>query len=345
MDDRQYMIDQLRALTAIPSPTGMTRAATDYILHELKALGFRPTRTPKGTVLCELGGSGHPLLLSAHVDTLGAVVRSVKSNGCLRYSQIGGYNDNAIENENVLIHTRAGKVFSGTVQSVHASRHVWGSKTAEQRDDTTLEIVVDEKVRSKADTEALGIRAGDIISFDPRTVVTESGFIKSRHLDDKASSAVLLALARGVSERRVVLKRSVTIMFSVYEEVGHGASPLYARDIEDMLVVDMGCVGDDLECREDMVSICAKDSAGPFDFDFTNELIGYAEKLQLPYAVDVYPGYSSDSATALKAGMEARFALCGQGVFASHGYERTHIDGMSATLALATAAAEADKDI
>lgn len=344
MDDRQYMINQVRVLAGIPSPTGMTREATDYILSELESLGFHPSRTPKGTVICELGGSGHPLLLSAHVDTLGAVVRSVKSNGCLRYSQIGGYNDNAIENENVLIHTRTGKVFSGTVQSVHASRHVWGNRTAEQRDDTTLEIVVDEKTYSKADTEALGIRAGDMISFDARTVVTDSGFIKSRHLDDKASSAVLLALAKAVSEDRVRLKRSVTIMFSVYEEVGHGASPLYARSIEDMLVVDMGCVGDDLVCHEDMVSICAKDSAGPYDFDFTNELIALAEKLHLPYAVDIYPGYSSDSATALKAGMEARFALCGQGVFASHGYERTHIDGMAATLSLVTAVAETDKD-
>lgn len=344
MDYRKYIINQLRALTGIPSPTGMTREATDYILAELESLGFRPSRTAKGTVICELGGSGHPLLLSAHVDTLGAIVRSIKQNGCLRYSQIGGYNDNAIENENVLIHTRTGKVFSGTVQSVHASRHVWGNKTAEQRDDTTLEIVIDEKVHCKADTEALGIRSGDIISFDPRTVVTDSGFIKSRHLDDKASSAILLALAKGVAEKRVVLKRSVTIMFSVYEEVGHGASPLYAREIEDLLVVDMGCVGDDLECHEDMVSICAKDSTGPFDFEFTNELIRYAEELHLPYAVDIYPGYSSDSATALKAGMEARFALCGQGVFASHGYERTHIDGIAATLALVTAVAEADKD-
>lgn len=344
MNDKQYMIEQVKALTAIPSPTGMTRGATDYLLSELTALGFKPERTAKGTVICELGGTGHPLLLSAHVDTLGAVVRAVKSNGCLRYSQIGGYNDNAIENENVLIHTRSGRVFSGTVQSIHASRHVWGNRTKEDRDDTTLEVVIDEKTWSKDATEALGIRPGDFISFDPRTVVTESGFIKSRHLDDKASSAVLLTLAKGIAEKRVNITRSVTIMFTVYEEVGHGASALYSRNIEDMLAVDMGCVGDDLECKEDMVSICAKDSAGPYDFDFTNELIADAEKLGIPYAVDIYPGYSSDTATALKGGMEARYALCGQGVFASHGYERTHIDGMMATLKLCTAVAEKTVD-
>ena len=333
-------MEQLKTLTAIPSPTGMTRQATDYLLAELTRLGFKPERTPKGAVMCCLGGSGHPLVVSAHVDTLGAMVRAVKANGCLRYTQLGGYNDNAIENENVMIHTRGGKVYSGTVQSTKASRHVWGNQTATPRGDETLEIVIDEDVHTKAETESLGIRAGDFISFDPRTVVTESGYVKSRHLDDKASSAVLLTLAREVAEGRVTLGRRVTLLFTVYEEVGHGASPLYKMEIENMLAVDMGCVGDDLTCRETQVSICAKDSAGPFDFDFTNELIARADKLGIDYAVDIYPGYSSDTATALRAGMDARFALCGQGVFASHGYERTHIKGMMATLALVTDVAE-----
>ena len=340
MQAKDYMLQQLQTLTAIPSPTGMTRGATDALLAELTRLGFQPERTPKGAVVCPLGGAGHPLALSAHVDTLGAVVRAVKPNGCLRYKQIGGYSDNAIENENVLIHTRLGKTYAGTVQSVHASRHVWGDTTAEKRDDSSLEIVVDEETWSREQTEALGIRAGDVVSFDPRTVVTESGFVKSRHLDDKASSAVLLTLAREVAEGRVKLGRQTTLLFTVYEEVGHGASPLYKMELEDLLAVDMGCVGDDLTCKENMVSICAQDSAGPYDFDFTNELIRLADQLGLPYAVDVYPRYSSDTATALRAGLDARFALCGQGVYASHGYERTHVKGMLATLALVTAVAE-----
>lgn len=340
MDKQAYLIEQLKALTAIPSPTGMTRGATDYLLAELTRLGYKPERTPKGAVICRLGGSGHPLLLSAHVDTLGAMVRAVKSNGALRYTQIGGYNDNAIENENVLIHTRGGKTYSGTVQSTRASRHVWGDTTGVARSDETLEVVVDEDVHSRAETEALGISAGDFISFDPRTVVTENGYIKSRHLDDKASSAVLLALAREAAEGRVRLGRSVTLLFTVYEEVGHGASPLYKEEIEDLLAVDMGCVGDDLTCRETQVSICAKDSAGPYDYDFTTELINRAKRLGLDYAVDVYPRYSSDTATALRAGLDARYALCGQGVFASHGYERTHVRGMMNTLALVTDVAE-----
>ena len=154
-------------------------------------------------------------------------------------------------------------------------------------------------------------------------MVTESGFIKSRHLDDKASSAVLLTLAREVAEGRVVLPRRTYIVSTVYEEVGHGAAPLSKLDLEDMLAVDMGCVGDDLVCKENMVSICAKDSAGPYDYDFTSELVALAEEKGLPYAVDIYPSYSSDASAALRAGLDARFALCGQGVYASHGYERS----------------------
>ena len=229
------------------------------------------------------------------------------------------------------------------MQSTHASVHVWGRTTDEKRSDESLEIVVDEETWSKADTEALGIRPGDYVSLDPRTVVTESGFIKSRHLDDKASSAVLLTLAREVAEGRVVLPRRTYIVFTVYEEVGHGAAPLSKLDLEDMLAVDMGCVGDDLACKENMVSICAKDSAGPYDYDFTSELVALAEEKGLPYAVDIYPSYSSDASAALHAGLDARFALCGQGVYASHGYERTHVKGMLATLSLVTAYVEKKK--
>lgn len=334
MDIKNYMLEQLKALSAIPSPTGMTDQASEYVIKELTRLGFKPERLPKGTVICELGGEGHPLLLSAHVDTLGAMVRSIKSNGALRYSRIGGFNDNAIENENVLIHTFSGKTYTGTVQSIHASRHVYGDRTAEARSDELLQVVVDEMTASKEETEALGIAPGDFISFDPRTQITESGYIKSRFLDDKAASAILLAIAKSVASGELTPCRKVSVAFTVYEEVGHGASFLYNRDIEDMLAVDMGCIGDDLTCREHQVSICAKDAVGPYDFSFTHELISRARELALDYAVDVYPGYSSDTATALKAGLDARFALCGTGVYASHGYERTHINGMMATFNL-----------
>ena len=334
MNHQEYCLDQMAKLMAVHSPTGMTDNASAYVMQELTRLGFKPEMMRKGTVVCDLGGEGRGLLLSAHLDTLGAVVRSVKPNGRLRYTKLGGWNDNAIENENVTIVTREGKAFCGTVQSIHASRHVWTDTTTEKRDDKSMEVVIDEITGSKAETEALGIGAGDMICFDPRFTVTPSGFIKSRFLDDKASAAILLALANDVACGAVQLTRKVIIAFTVYEEIGHGASALWSQPVEDMLAVDMGCVGDDLNCTETEVSICAKDAAGPYDWSFTNELIAAAKQQALPYVVDIYPSYSSDTATALKAGLDARFALCGPGVFASHGYERTHVKGVMATLAL-----------
>ncbi len=330
-------VSHIKTLCEIPSPTGFTAGAEKYLLDALTGMGYQPMRTPKGTVVCHLGGEGNPLLLSAHVDTLGGMVRSVKPSGRLRYTKIGGYNDNAIENENCLIHTRAGKTYSGTVQTTKASSHVYGDTTDMKRSDETLEIVLDEIVRSAGDVKALGIEAGDFISWDARTVITESGYIKSRHLDDKASSGILLALARLVREGEIKLSRSVHLMFTVYEEVGHGASSYLPREIRDMIAVDMGCVGDDLLCDETMVSICLKDSAGPYNYALTNELIALAKEKDLRYAADIYPRYSSDTATALHAGLEARHALVGPGVFASHGYERTHKQGVENTLKLLSA--------
>ena len=330
-------VSHIKALCSIPSPTGFTARVEKYLLDTLAAIGYQPEPTPKGTVVCSLGGKGNPLLLSAHVDTLGGMVRSVKASGRLRYTQIGGYNDNAIENENCLVHTRDGKTYSGTVQSTKASSHVYGDTTDVKRSDETLEIVLDEIVHGAEDVKALGICAGDFISWDARTVVTESGYIKSRHLDDKASSGVLLALAHMAKEGELTLSRRVYLMFTVYEEVGHGASAYLPKDLKDMIAVDMGCVGDDLTCDETMVSICAKDSAGPYNYALTNDLIALAKEKCLGYAVDIYPRYSSDTATALRAGLEARHALIGPGVFASHGYERTHKLGVENTLKLLAA--------
>ena len=331
---KDYALEYIQKLLSIPSPTGFTRAATDYLLETLTALGFSPKRALKGGVSCELGGEGNGLMLSAHVDTLGAMVRSVKGNGRIRYTHVGGWQDATVETENCLVHTRDGRAYSATVQSTKASQHVYPGMGAEARGEETLEIVLDEPVKTAQDVENLGIETGCYISWDPRTVLTESGYLKSRHLDDKASAGVLLALARMVAEKKITLKRRVCILFTVFEEVGHGCSMNLPEGIEDMLVVDMGCVGDDLKCDETMVSICVKDSAGPYHYEFTSELIAAAKANGIDYAADVYPSYSSDSATALKAGNDVRFALIGPGVFASHGYERTHVKGIDNTCKL-----------
>ena len=331
---KTYALEYIQKLLSIPSPTGFTRAATDYLMETLQNMGFSPVRALKGGVSCELGGEGNGLLLSAHVDTLGAMVRSVKGNGRIRYTHVGGWQDATVETENCLVHTRDGRTYSGTVQSTKASQHVYPGMGADARGEETLEIVLDENVKTAQDVENLGIETGCYISWDPRTVLTESGYLKSRHLDDKASAGVLLALARMVAEKKITLKRRVCILFTVFEEVGHGCSIRMPEGIEDMLVVDMGCVGDDLKCDETMVSICVKDSAGPFHYEFTSELIAAAKANGIGYAADVYPSYSSDSATALKAGNDVRFALIGPGVFASHGYERTHVKGIENTCKL-----------
>lgn len=337
MSHIDYAMRQIIRLLNIPSPTGFTKAAADYLIDELTALGYAPERTRKGGVLCRLSDGDHPLLLSAHVDTLGAMVRSIKSNGRIRYTHIGGYQDASIETENCLIHTRDGRCYSGVVQSVSASQHVYRDMGSKERSEETLEIVLDELVKNADDVRALGVDTGCFISWDPRVSLTESGFLKSRHLDDKASSGVLLALARAIRDGDVKPSRRVDIMFTVYEEVGHGASPLTHSDYEELLAVDMGCVGDDLTCDETMVSICCKDSSGPYNYDMTCRLIELARANGLNYAVDVYPHYGSDASAAMSSGMEAAHALVGPGVFASHGYERTHRLGVENTLNLVCA--------
>ena len=329
-----FAVQQTMQLLNIPSPTGYTMHVTQYLLDTLYNMGFQPVRNRKGSVCCTLGGEGRPLALAAHVDTLGLMVRSIKGNGNLMFTRVGGPSYQAVETENVTVITREGKQYSGVVQLRNASTHVNHDMDDSKRSDATMEVLLDENVSSKADVEALGISAGDFICLDPRARVTESGYIRSRFLDDKLSAGMLLALAKGVADGEVKLARKTTIFFSVYEEVGHGASTGLPQDTEDLLVVDMGCVGDDINCTEMQVSICAKDSGGPYDYTMTSELIAISKEQGIDYAVDIYPYYGSDAGTALRSGMDIRYALIGAGVYASHGYERSHMKGVENTLRL-----------
>lgn len=330
------VVKQTTSLCRIPSPSGFTIKATEYVISELKKLGFLPKYTRKKSVIVELGGTTNPVVLAAHVDTLGAMVRAVKSNGRLRFTKIGGYPGNNVEAENCTIHLRDGKEFSGTIQMTEPAAHVNADLAKDKRDDKNLEVVIDEKVNSAEDVKKLGISAGDFISLDPRTIVTASGFIKSRHLDDKASAGILLAFAQMVAEKEIELSRKVYLLFTTYEEVGHGGSAGIPADVEEMISVDMGAVGDDLETDEYKVSICAKDSGGPYDYDVTTKLIELAKTNKLQFAVDIYPFYGSDVEATLRAGFDIKHALIGPGVAASHGYERTHKEGLENTLKLLT---------
>ena len=326
-----FIKEQLYTLTSIPSPSSFTTKVTDYLLSELSSLGYSPERSNKGNVFVTLGGSGSPLILAAHVDTLGAMVRSIKGNGRLRPTTIGGHQWSTADGENCTIHTRDGRVYTGVVLNKEPSSHVADQKT--ELIEENMEILLDENVDSDQDTLALGIQTGDIIAMDPRTVVTESGYIKSRFLDDKLSAAILLGLAKAVREDAWKLSRKVSLLFTVYEEVGHGGS-VVPDDTEEMISVDMGCVGSDLGCTERMVSICAKDSGGPYNYDLITALSNLAKEKKLDYAIDIYPHYGSDVETTLRAGYDIRHGLIGPGVYASHNYERSHMDGVHNTFEL-----------
>ncbi len=330
-DDLNYITQQLCALTAIPSPSGFTARAAEYVRKTLAEMGYMPIITRKGNVECVLGGEKNPLVLAAHVDTLGAMVRAIKDNGRLRPTTIGGHQWRTADGENCMVFTRSGRMYTGVVLNKEPSVHV-REKELEDTEEN-MEILLDENVSSRQEVEALGVETGDMIAMDPRTVITDSGYIKSRFLDDKLSASILLGIARWVKEQKIALPRKVTLLFTVYEEVGFGGSCV-PIDTEDMISVDMGCVGSDLGCNEHMVSICAKDSGGPYNYDMITELALICKAEGLPYAIDIYPRYGSDVETTMRAGYDIRHGLIGPGVYASHNYERAHIDGVQAAYTL-----------
>ena len=331
---KDYMLSQLEKLLSIPSPTGYTKEVCEYLVKELETMGYSPYSLHKGGVICRLNEGDNALMLAAHVDTLGAMVKTVKGNGALTVTPLGGLNASNVETETAWVITRDGKKYEGTFQIENASAHVNKELgTAVRSFDTSVELLLDEKVYSATDTKALGIETGDYVAVNPRFTVTDSGFIKSRFLDDKASAAVLLALAKAV-KNGFVPGRKVYIMFTVYEEVGHGASAGIPEDVKDMISVDMGCVGSGLNCKETQVSICSKDSSGPYNYDIVDDLVKTARSANIDYAIDIYPFYGSDVDVTLKAGYDIRHGLIGPGVYASHGYERSHIDGLVNTYSL-----------
>lgn len=327
-------VDYTVQLLGIDSPTGYTAEAALWVKNQFEALGYKAQITNKGGVLADLGGKddSDALLLEVHTDTLGGMVAQIKGNGRLKLTALGGMNANNGEAENVRIHTRDGKVYEGTLQLCNASLHVNGDYSGTNRSFDTTEVVIDEDVKSASDVKDLGIQVGDIVCFDPRTRVTESGYIKSRFLDDKLSVGILLGFAKYLKDNNIELKRRVYAHITVYEEVGHGGSASLPNGVTEAISIDMGCVGDGLDCTERQVSICCKDSGGPYSYDIVTKLINAAKKENADYAVDVYPHYGSDVEATLRAGYDIRHGLIGSGVYASHGYERSHIDGVYNTL-------------
>jgi len=329
-----YAWEQAAAVLAIDSPAGFTGKAAEWVRDAFAGLGFDAKITNKGGVFIDLGGEDAQdgLLLEAHVDTLGGMVAYIKGNGRLKLTKIGGMRAENGEAENARVYTRDGKIYEGTLQLCNASVHVNADYKTAKRDFDTTEIVLDEDVKSAEDVRKLGIEVGDFVCFEPRTRRTASGYLKSRFLDDKLSVGVLLGFAKYLADNQITPKRRTYIHVTVYEEVGHGGAASVPAGVTEAISVDMGCVGDGLQCTERQVSICAKDSAGPYSYEVVGKLIAAAKKTEADYAVDVYPFYSSDVDVTLGAGFDIRHGLIGPGVYASHGYERSHIDGVYNTL-------------
>ncbi|MFI3237785.1 MAG: M42 family metallopeptidase [Lachnospiraceae bacterium] len=340
MENKQYymdyLLDILKKVLAIDSPSGYTQEVAEFVVKEYKSLGFTSFITTKGGVIAELGGANKDkgIVMAAHIDTLGAMVHEIKGSGRLKAVNIGGLKANSIEGENCKVLTRFDGIYEGTFQLQNASLHVNDDFSGVARSYDTLEIVLDEFVNNKNEVEALGICAGDMVFVDPRTRITSKGFIKSRFLDDKLSVAILLTYAKYIAEEKVSLERATYHYITVYEEVGHGCASSIPEGVTEILCVDMGCVGDGLNCKEHQVSICAKDSKSPYNYELVTNLVKAAKEHDVDYAVDIYPHYGSDVDVALSAGYEIKHALIGPGVYASHGYERSHVDGAYNTLKL-----------
>ena len=322
--------EQAAGLLAVDSPSCFTTKASQWVKNAFEVLGYSPVITNKGGVLVDLGGEdvNDGLVLSAHTDTLGAMVCEIKSNGRLKLQNLGGMRPENSEGENVRVYTRAGTVIDGTLQLCNASVHVNSNYASAKREWNNMEVVLDEDVYNPEETRKLGIEVGDIVCFDPRTRKTASGYLKSRFLDDKLSVGILLGFAKYLADNKIVPERRVYIHITVFEEVGHGGSASVPAGVTEAIAVDMGCVGDGLACTEKQVSICVKDSGGPYHYDVVTKLINAAKATGADYALDVYPHYGSDVEATLNAGFDLRHGLIGPGVYASHGYERSHMDGV-----------------
>lgn len=330
---KDYYFQTAKKIFSVPSPTGYYTEIANVIEEFAKENGAEFSRTAKGCfVLTVRGKKEEALGLCAHADTLGAMVRSFTGDK-INFTRIGGPVLSTYDGEYCTIITRNGKKYTGTFLSVSPSKHVFTDSDTLNHTEENMYIRLDEDVKSPEDFKKLGIGTGDYVALDTKFTVTDSGYMKSRFIDDKASVAALITVLKIMKDYNLKPEYTIKMLITMYEELGHGASYIPSGIVK-MLGVDMGCVGKDLNCTERQVSICAKDSHGPYDYDFTNELIALAKKHNLSYAVDIYPYYGSDVDAMWTAGHDVPGALIGTGVHASHGMERTHIDGITNTVTL-----------
>lgn len=326
-------IELTKELTNIPSPTGDTKKIIAFISNLLNKSGYKPCINNKGSLIITVPGTNQEKqrFITAHIDTLGAMVRAVKPDGRLKLDLIGGFHFNSIEGEYCTIHTQNNGDYTGTILMHQTSVHVYKDAGTAKRDQQNMEVRIDEKVFSKDETEQLGIQVGDFISFDPRTIITPSGYIKSRHLDDKVSAAILINFLISLKETKQTLPYTTHFFFSNNEEIGYGGNSNIDSQVVEYVAVDMGAMGDDQQTDEHTVSICVKDASGPYHVDLRNHFVSLCKEKKIPYQLDIYPYYGSDASAAMKAGADVKHGLIGAGIESSHAYERTHKDSIDAT--------------
>lgn len=326
----------INELVSIPSPSGYTDRIIDHLANYLDEIGVANYRNRKGGLIATVPGKNHEKhrLVTAHIDTLGAMVKEIKSDGRLRLTKIGGTQWVHVEGEYCQIFTADQRVYTGTILMHQTSVHVYKDGAQEERNQANMEVRLDERVFTADDVAELGIGVGDFVAFDPRVEVLPSGFIKSRHLDDKASAGVLLYLLQEIQEHQLVLPYTTHFLFSNYEEIGFGGNSNIPQEVVEYLAVDMGAIGDGQTSDEFTVSICAMDSSGPYNHRLRQHLVTLAEKNGVGYKVDIYPYYGSDASSALRAGHDVVHGLVGPGIDASHAFERTHVDAVVNTAKL-----------
>ena len=336
--DLKYTLKKTVELLAIPSPVGYTHMAIEWVRKELESLGVKKYNiTKKGALIAYVKGkdSNYKKMISAHVDTLGAVVKKVKKNGRLEITNVGGFAWGSVEGEHVTIHTLSEKTYTGTILPIKASVHVYGDVAREMpRTEETMEIRIDEDVKTDQDVFKLGILQGDFVSLDPRTRVLENGYIKSRYLDDKLCVAQILTYLKYLKDNKLKPRTDLYIYFSNFEEIGHGVS-VFPEDLDEFIAVDIGLVaGEDAHGDEKKVNIIAKDSRSPYDYTLRKKLQEAADKNKIQYTVGVHNRYGSDATTAILQGFDLKYACIGPNVDATHHYERCHNDGIVETIKL-----------
>ncbi|WP_035767925.1 M42 family metallopeptidase [Butyrivibrio sp. NC2002] len=334
INEKRYL-EELEKELSIDSVTGQYHELQDYLIEEIEKMGFKTSTLHKGGIIADIGGEGNPLLITAHGDTIGLMVRHINDDGTLKVCKVGGLYAYHTERENVRVHTRSGKVITGCVQRKNASVHVTEDELNKEVPcfETNSFVVLDEDVKNADDVRALGIDIGDYVALEPRFTYS-NGYIKSHFIDDKALVAVLLELMHDVKEGKVKLGRKVYIYISFYEEIGHGGS-LIPSDVKDFLAVDIACIGPEQTSSEKKVSVFCKDSRFPYNLDMTRELEEAGKRSGADYVPDIFtPHYGTDADPALVAGFDIRHAAIGPGTRASHGYERTHIDAIKNTYKL-----------